>query len=70
MTAEPTGTIPPHHLIAGRLSGVSGIATFCACGHAYFARYGKPYADMTDQERDTVRDTADQRWEQHRKEAR
>jgi hypothetical protein len=57
------------HVIAGRLSGTSGIATFCTCGLAFFALYD-PDGKETSKSRAAARDVADQRWEQHWKQVR
>jgi hypothetical protein len=56
------------HLIAGRMSGVSGIATFCTCGLAFFAGY-QPDAVETNESRRAARLAADDRWAQHEREA-
>jgi hypothetical protein len=57
------------HAIAGRMSGTSGIATFCTCGLAFFELYGTDGVETPESRRD-ARELADDRWEQHWKQAR
>lgn len=57
------------HAIAGRLSGASGIVTFCLCGLGFFALYGTDGVETTES-RHTARERADERWARHWKEVR
>lgn len=54
------------HLIAGRMSGASGIATFCMCGLVFFAPYG---GVETNESRMAASNVADARWSRHRRAA-
>jgi len=57
------------HAIAGRISGASGMVTFCLCGLGFFAPYG-PNGLETTESRHAALEVADQRWSQHWKQAR
>lgn len=56
------------HALAGRMSGTSGIATFCACGLAFFAQY-EPDGVETNKSRHAARLAADERFHQHQSES-
>ena len=58
----------PRHAIAGRMVGRSGIVTFCHCGLGFFALYGTDGVE-TNESRRAARETADQRWDEHWKQA-
>jgi hypothetical protein len=56
------GSVLSRHLIAGRLSGASGVVTFCTCGLGFFAGYdGKE----TDESRAAALEVADDLFDQH-----
>lgn len=55
------------HTIAGRMSGLTGIVTFCECGLAFFAGYEG--AEETTATRRAAMDQADEKWQAHASQA-
>lgn len=55
------------HALVGRMVGRSGVVTFCHCGLAFFAAYD---GAETSESRTAAREAADQRWDDHWKQAR
>ncbi len=63
----PDEPYPAAHLIAGRMTGPSGVATFCTCGLGFFAHYAgrAPGKFETDEQRRNAITAADQLWHEH-----
>lgn len=53
------------HGMAGRMSGATGIVTFCECGRAYFTGYRDGIE--TDATRSAARVLSDRKWREHAK---
>lgn len=54
------------HTLVGRMVGRSGVVAFCHCGLAFFVAYD---GAETSESRTAAREGADERWDQHWKQA-